>query len=152
MRLMVSPRQSRDRRTAVSAAGRPLIILCACALLAFGLPAGAAAQSSDADGADWPMYRGNLAGTGYTPLTAVATDNVAGLSRAWTYDLRRAEPDPSGRGPNSQATPIVVDGVMYLPAADRVVAFASRDGRGDLEPSGGRPAAVPPGRRLLAWR
>ena len=82
------------------------------ALLTVGLPAGAAAQSAGADGADWPMYRGNFAGTGYSLLTSIAPDNVAGLARAWTYDLSRAAPDPSGRGPNSQATPIVVDGVM----------------------------------------
>ena len=147
MRLMISPRQSRDGRTTVLAARRRAIVLCAGALLAVGLPVGAAAQPADADG-DWPMYRGNLAGTGYSPLTAIAPDNVAGLVRAWTYDLNRAAPDPSGRGPNSQATPIVVDGVMYLPAADRVVALRPETGE-ELwsHPVDGRP----PSRRGVAW-
>ncbi len=77
---------------------------------------------------DWPMYRGDLAGTGYSPLTQIAPENVRNLARAWNYSLEsdassggaeRSEPRP----PNSQATPIVVDDVMYLPASDRVVAL-----------------------------
>ena len=124
------------------------ITLCAGALLVVGLPGGAAAQSPDAEGADWPMYRGSLAGTGYSPLTAIAPDNVAGLARAWTYDLTRAVPDGSGRGPNSQVTPIVVDGVMYLPAADRVVALEPETGEEIWShPVTGRP----PSRRGVAW-
>ncbi len=148
MRLMRPPWRYRDRRPAVAAARRRAIILCAGALLFLGAPAGTAAQSSGAAGADWPLYRGNLAGTGYSPLTAITPDNVAGLARAWTYDLRRAEPDPAGRGPNSQATPIVVDGVMYLPAADRVVALRPETGEEIWShPVDGRP----PSRRGVAW-
>ena len=78
---------------------------------------------------DWPTYRGNLAGTGYSPLTEITTENVSTLTRAWTYSLERTDPDPDGRGTSSQATPIVVDGVMYLPAADRVVALEPATGQ-----------------------
>jgi quinoprotein glucose dehydrogenase len=123
-------------------------MILSAVLLAVGLPVGAAAQSPDADGADWPLYRGSLAGTGYSPLTVIAPDNVAGLARAWTYDLTRATPDASGRGPNSQVTPIVVDGVMYLPAADRVVALNPETG----EEIWSRPVAGrAPSRRGVAW-
>ena len=116
-------------------------------LLSAGLPAGAAGQPPEA-GRDWPMYRGGLAGAGHSPLTGITPDNVAGLARAWTYDLTRAAPDPSGRGPNSQATPIVVDGVMYLPAADRVVALRPETGEEIWShPVAGRP----PSRRGVAW-
>ncbi len=69
--------------------------------------------------ADWPMYRGDLAGTGYSPLTQITPNNVTNLVQAWSYSLRGEEP----REPNSQATPIVVGDVMYLPAVDRVVAL-----------------------------
>ncbi len=69
--------------------------------------------------ADWPMYRGDLAGTGYSPLTQITPNNVTSLVRAWSYSLRGEEL----REPNSQATPIVVGDIMYLPAADRVVAL-----------------------------
>jgi quinoprotein glucose dehydrogenase len=86
---------------------------------------------------DWPMYRHDLAGTGYSPLTQVTLANVARLTQAWTYRLQRdtpAPPAPAGRGGtgavvNSQATPIVIDGVMYLPAADRVVALEADTGK-----------------------
>jgi len=74
-------------------------------------------------GADWPMYRGDLAGTGYSPLTQITTGNAATLTRLWTYSLERNEPTADGRGPNSQVTPIVVSDVMYVPGADRVVAL-----------------------------
>ncbi|MGE0158888.1 MAG: PQQ-binding-like beta-propeller repeat protein [Gemmatimonadales bacterium] len=63
---------------------------------------------------DWPMYRGDLAGTGYSPLDEIDVANVSGLARSWSYAL-----DAS----NSQATPIVVGEAMYVPAADRVVAL-----------------------------
>ncbi len=80
------------------------------------------------DGADWPMYRRDLAGTGYSPLTQITTDNAASLTEAWTYSVA-AEASDGGSGPRSQVTPIVVDGVMYLPAADRVVALEPATGR-----------------------
>ncbi len=88
-----------------------------------------AAHSQPADiGArdDWPMYRGELTGTGYSTLNEIAADNVAGLEQVWAYSLRAgATDDVNGRSAAaaSQATPIVIDGVMYLPAADRVVAL-----------------------------
>ena len=84
---------------------------------------------------DWPMYRGDLAGTGYSPLTEITPANASSLTSRWTYSL---QPEPAAtaiadgataRGPNSQATPIVVGGVMYLPAADRVVALEPESGR-----------------------
>ena len=87
-------------------------------------------------GTDWPMYRHDSAGTGYSPLAQVDTTNVARLTRVWTYGLQSdpsATPRPTGRGgaggPNSEATPIVVNGVMYLPAADRVVALEPETGK-----------------------
>ncbi len=79
-------------------------------------------QNARSGEADWPMYRGNLAGTGFSPLTQITSENVASLIESWSYSLRNDESQNS-REPNSQATPIVVDGRMYLPAADRVVAL-----------------------------
>ena len=79
---------------------------------------------------DWPMYRGDLAGTGYSPLREITPENVADLTLGWSYSLRSdasaVGPGPgqaAAREPNSQATPIVVGDVMYLPAVDRVVAL-----------------------------
>jgi len=46
------------------------------------------------------------------------------LVEGWRYNLRSEEnAEAASRNPNSQVTPIVVSGVMYLTAADRVVAL-----------------------------
>ena len=108
-----------------------LMITSGGALLAIVLVgSGCAQQEVEAPThVDWPMYRGDLGGTGYSPLTQITTGNVANLTQGWRYSLRS---DPStaadagqggGREPNSQVTPIVVGDVMYLPAVDRVVAL-----------------------------
>lgn len=83
---------------------------------------------------DWPMYRHDHAGTAYSPLTQIDARNVAKLTEAWRYSLQPRALVPAGgrggpAGVNSQATPIVVNGVMYLPAADRVVALDAETGR-----------------------
>ncbi len=83
-------------------------------------------ETGGATRTDWPMYRGDLAGTGYSALAEITAENVAGLGRAWTYALgadATTGGDARPRNPNSQATPIVVGEVMYVPAADRVVAL-----------------------------
>jgi glucose dehydrogenase len=107
------------------------------ALLAAFFTASSHAQQRPAarNDADWPMYRHDLAGTGYSRLTQITSANVARLTRAWTYQLQsNAAPAAAGRGGagagvNSQATPIVIDGVMYLPAANRVVALEAETGK-----------------------
>ena len=88
----------------------------------------------DANDANWPMFRHDGAGTGYSPLGQITAENVRQLARAWTYGLQSAAPmPPAGRGgaggANSEATPIVVGGVMYLPAANRVVALEPETGK-----------------------
>src|SRR5438093_8488588 len=82
--------------------------------------------------ADWPMYNRDYAGTRYSPLTQINATNVAKLTKAWSYKLR-----PEGRtitawSPNEifqEVTPIVVNGVMYLPSGDRVVALEPETGK-----------------------
>jgi glucose dehydrogenase len=83
-------------------------------------PAPETAATAPVNG-DWPMYRHDLGATGYSPLVEITAANVSTLAEAWTYSL--APVDEEARGANSQATPIVVDGVMYVTAADRVVAL-----------------------------
>ena len=85
------------------------------------------AQAPDAisSGSEWTQYRGNLAGTGFSPLIQINQENVANLESAWSYSLLATAlyTDEKPRAPDSQATPIVVDGVMYVPAAGRVIAL-----------------------------
>ena len=99
----------------------PRLMVPSVALLALVLAESACAPQDlgTQTATDWPMYRGNLAGTGYSPLAQITTGNVANLTGAWTYSLR--SPPPTGvdgssqarpREPNSQVTPIVVGEVM----------------------------------------
>src|ERR1700729_588978 len=96
--------------------------------LAIALPI--APPNLHAQSGDWPMYNRDPAGTRFSPLTQINTKNVGKLIKAWSYPLRSAS---SGRGAprasGSEATPIVVDGVMYLPAAGRVVALQPDTGK-----------------------
>src|SRR6266542_916178 len=81
---------------------------------------------------DWPMYRHDQAGTGSSPLTQINTGNVGTLAQVWTYGLQSDAPAAGGRGgggPNSEATPIVVNGLMYVPAANRIVALEPETGK-----------------------
>src|SRR4051812_9868400 len=87
-------------------------------------------------GGDWPTYGGDPGSTRHSSLTEITPANVSKLTRAWTYHAfvppaaaapgAAAEPPAGGRGGGgrggggngmraSEATPIVVDGVMYMP-------------------------------------
>jgi quinoprotein glucose dehydrogenase len=79
------------------------------------LPAHSQAQA-------WESYRGNFEGTGYSPLAQINESNVSQLSLSWGYSLASQDTEGSLQA-NSQATPIFVDDVLYVPAADRVVAL-----------------------------
>ena len=67
---------------------------------------------------DWATINGDAAATRYSPLDQINRDNVGALSEAWTYELNGA----------STAVPLVVEGVMYLPSGDRVVALDGDSG------------------------
>ena len=113
-----------------------------------GPAAPAAGDDAPAPSGDWPLYRADPAGTGYSPLAQVNTENVAGLAQAWSYSLRAEVEEDAARGPRSQATPIVIGGVMYLPAADRVVALDPATGAEHWRHT---PAEGAPSRRGVAW-
>ena len=64
------------------------------------------AMLQDPDPADWLNWRRTLDGWGYSPLDQIDTTNVHRLQLAWAWAL--------GAG-NSQPTPLVHDGVMFIP-------------------------------------
>ena len=70
---------------------------------------------------DWPMYRHDVEGSGYSPLKQIDTSNVDKLAQAWTMPL-------SERG-GLEVTPIVVKGVMYLPGTGKVYALDAATGK-----------------------
>ena len=103
-------------------------LLAGTLVLANCSPSGNETSGVFTAGENWPMYRGNLAGTGYSSLTQISPSNVTNLVESWSFSLRNDEAD-NPREPNSQATPIVVDGIMYLPTVDSVVALDPTTGQ-----------------------
>ncbi len=78
--------------------------------------------SSEAGGDMWLTTGGDFGKTHYSRLTDISRDNVARLGFAWEYQTN------TNRG--LEATPIVVDGVMYTSGiAGRVYALDARTGR-----------------------
>src|SRR5579883_1758144 len=74
---------------------------------------------------DWPMFSHDLAGTRYSPLKQITASNVSKLKLAWSMPYRadRNSPAAGGLGGLSEVTPLVINGVMYLPAENRVLAL-----------------------------
>ena len=108
------------RRTVV---GWLIVIAGAAGLIAQTPQTGRTANAA----ADWPTYNRDLAGTRFSPLTQINTENVSRLVQTWTYRIRpEGPPSPFG---GSEATPIVLNGVMYLPATNRVVALEADTGK-----------------------
>jgi alcohol dehydrogenase (cytochrome c) len=58
------------------------------------------------DPADWPNWRRTLDGWGYSPLNQINTQNVSQLQLAWSWNLRPGQ---------NQPTPLVANGIMYVP-------------------------------------
>ncbi|MFD2781719.1 PQQ-binding-like beta-propeller repeat protein [Novosphingobium pokkalii] len=56
-------------------------------------------------GAEWPLTGGDTAGTWFSSLADINETNAADLGFAWSYDM--------GTERGQEATPLVVDGVMY---------------------------------------
>src|SRR3954469_18161756 len=109
-----------------------------CALLGSVVAHAVNAQGSKRDpAADWPTYNRDLAGTRFSPLAQINTTNVSTLTEAWSYRLRPAPgvAVPAIDKPASsfemfqEVTPIVVNGVMYLPSGNRVVALEPETGK-----------------------
>ena len=80
--------------------------------------------------ADWPQYGRNQEGTRYTSLNQINRDNVAYLRKAWEYHTGDFSDGSDGRPETTfQATPILVDGILYLATVyGRVIALNPETG------------------------
>jgi len=100
---------------------------------------------------DWPMYSRDLTSSRYSPLKQITTANVGKMGKVWSYrpaapptaaapaaappaDNAKGGGKGKGRGPAAPAvvaesTPIVVNGVMYVPAGNQVVALDADTGK-----------------------
>ena len=62
---------------------------------------------------DWLMWRRTLDGWGYSPLDQIDRDNVGDLRLVWSRAL--------SAGGRQQGTPLVYDGVLYMPNPSDVI-------------------------------
>jgi len=113
---------------------------------------GVAQQRQTPAANEWQTYNHDLAGSRFSPLTQINTGNVATLKQAWTYKFVSPQGSPLGGG--SEAVPIVVGGVMYVPAGNSVVALEADTGKLIWQreiPGGGRGGAGAVSRRGVSY-
>ena len=113
----------RPRRARFAIAQRSFVV--SAALLVF--TAGAAAQGVDpamlrnppAD--SWPTYHGDYSGQHYSRLAQITPENVHQMTLAWAFQTNQNQ--------QIKATPILVNGVLYVTTPDNVWAIDARSGR-----------------------
>ena len=69
---------------------------------------------------DWPTYHGDIGGNRHSRLDQINTANVKSLAIRWIYPIDHF---------NLEATPVVVDGVMYVTGPNQVFALDAQSGR-----------------------
>jgi len=69
----------------------------------------------------WPTYHGDYSGQHHSRLTQITAANVAQLALAWAFNTCQTQ--------QIKATPIVVNGVIYISTPDNVWAVDARAGR-----------------------
>jgi len=103
--------------------------LLVTAMAAFSVTLPLAAQS------DWTSYGHDAGQTKYSPLEQINTTNVNQLKQAWVYHLTPAVAQAAAPGAkpikrSSQATPLIVNGLMYLPTPySTVIALQPETGK-----------------------
>lgn len=80
-------------------------LLALAGLLALASCTGRGPGGTSGAGDDWPYTGGDVWGSHHSRLTDIDKDNVGKLGLAWSYDLNTNRVQ--------EATPVVVDGVMY---------------------------------------
>ena len=107
-----------------------------------GLLTGASEPARAQQSIDWASQNLNLDNNRFAPLDEINTGNVSRLAEQWTY----------AAGPNdniAQATPLVVDGVMYLHSRSTLFALNATTGEAlwssvlDAGDPGGSPVRGP---------
>src|SRR5271170_3352068 len=80
---------------------------------------------------DWANYGRDPGGSRYSPLKEITRQNVTGLKAIWEYHTGALIPDTHLKDKAAfEATPIVVDGTMYLSTPfDQVIALDPATGK-----------------------
>ena len=114
-----------------------IVLLAGIALTAEAQVSAERLRDSAREPQNWLTYNGSYASTHHSTLNQLRPDNVARLELKWVWQANSLE--------KLEATPLIVDGVMYLtdPPND-VVAVDARTGRGFWRYRHELPAGVVP--------
>ncbi len=105
--------------------------------------------------AEWLSYHADSSSTHYSPLDIINKDNVANLEIAWRWNTQNYGPQPEF---NYEATPLMVDGVLYTTAGRRRDVIAIDPVTGEtlwqyrLDEGSRRGPRVNSGRGVSIWR
>jgi alcohol dehydrogenase (cytochrome c) len=72
-------------------------------------------------GPNWPSYNGDYSGRRYSGLSEINTANVANLETKWVFH--------AGNTAHLEVTPVVINGMMFVTAANDALALDARTGR-----------------------
>jgi alcohol dehydrogenase (cytochrome c) len=72
-------------------------------------------------GANWPSYNGDYSGRRYSSLPLINVENVAALQAQWVFHASNTS--------RLEVTPIVVNGMMFVTAANDAIALDAQTGR-----------------------
>lgn len=103
---------------------KTLLVLLAALSLLTGCKSSMATLPGAPD-AEWPAYGNDPGGSRYSPLNQIDKSNVSNLKVAWTLHTGDVSDGSRWRRKSAfEATPIMVDGTMYLPTPfNRVLAI-----------------------------
>ena len=71
--------------------------------------------------ANWPSYNGDYTGRRFSSLSQITLDNVQRLRAQWVFHSRESD--------SLEVTPVVVNGIMFVTAANDAYALDSQTGR-----------------------
>ncbi|MEO7274230.1 MAG: pyrroloquinoline quinone-dependent dehydrogenase [Vicinamibacterales bacterium] len=80
----------------------------------FSLLLAAVVAATAAQDGDWTAYGRDAGGERFSPLDQIRASNVGSLAVAWTYRTGDAFTPADGRPTAFEATPLVVDGILFL--------------------------------------
>src|ERR1700740_290086 len=78
---------------------------------------------------EWRSYGADTGNTRYSPLDQINADNFSKLELAWRFKTSSLGPRPEY---NLEATPLMVNGVIYSTGGTRRAAFALDAATGEL--------------------
>src|SRR4030095_3132367 len=98
-------------------------------LMMFGVAGVLIAQNTGVDPAmllkppsdSWPTYHGDYSGQRHSRLAQITPSNVDQLSEVWRFQ--------TGQNSQIKASPILVNGVLYITTPDNIWAIDARTGR-----------------------